>query len=102
MTVTDRAAAKAHLLAVFTDETTQPEGFVAMRCTDHGRFVVWVWHSVPDCRVDCPAACAAERGCDACRVMGPLLTAPGTSGRSWRCECGQVWPLPEPALNFSW
>lgn len=31
-------------------------------------------------------------GCEACRVVGPLLTAPGTSGRSWRCACGQVWP----------
>lgn len=31
-------------------------------------------------------------GCEACEVVGPLLTAPGTSGRSWRCECGRVWP----------
>lgn len=59
MPVTDRAAAKARLRATFTDETVQPDGYVAMRCTDHGRFVVWVWDSVPDCRVDCPAACGA-------------------------------------------
>lgn len=33
-----------------------------------------------------------EQGCLVCRVMGPLLTAPGTSGRSWACgECGMVW-----------
>lgn len=32
-----------------------------------------------------------QAGCQACRVMGPLLTAPGTSGRSWACECGTVW-----------
>jgi hypothetical protein len=30
-------------------------------------------------------------GCEACRAVGPLLTAPGTSGRDWRCQCGQVW-----------
>jgi len=36
-------------------------------------------------------------GCDACRLIGPLLTAPGTSGRSWRCECGKVWAGPGAA-----
>ena len=30
-----------------------------------------------------------------CATIGPLLTAPGTSGRVWHCrECGKVW---EPA-----
>lgn len=36
------------------------------------------------------------RGCEACSVMGPLLTAPGTSGRSWRCGCGTLWASPSP------
>jgi hypothetical protein len=35
-----------------------------------------------------------DDGCAGCRVIGPLLTAPGTSGRTWVCECGKVW---EPA-----
>lgn len=27
-----------------------------------------------------------------CRIVGPLLTAPGTSGRDWRCHtCGTLW-----------
>lgn len=34
----------------------------------------------------------SEPGCDGCRVLGPLLAAPGTSGRSWKCgTCGMVW-----------
>lgn len=36
----------------------------------------------------------SARGCDACRIMGPLLTATGTSGRAWRCVCGEVWDHP--------
>lgn len=32
------------------------------------------------------------RGCETCRVIGPLLTEEGTSGRSWRCDtCGESW-----------
>lgn len=35
---------------------------------------------------------AGERGCSVCSVVGPLLTAPGTSGRAWTCgDCGEVW-----------
>jgi hypothetical protein len=35
----------------------------------------------------------AGAGCDECRDVGPLLTAPGTSGRSWGCgSCGTTWP----------
>lgn len=30
-------------------------------------------------------------GCEACRVVGPLLVGPGTSGRAWHCEYGRVW-----------
>lgn len=46
------------------------------------------------------AALAAEEGdhrpgCEACRELGPLLTAPpGTSGRTWVCECGTTWTPP--------
>ena len=32
------------------------------------------------------------RGCETCRVIGPLLTGEGTSGRSWRCNtCCESW-----------
>lgn len=32
-----------------------------------------------------------ERPCG-CAQVGPLLTAPGTSGRNWYCQsCGKVW-----------
>ena len=31
------------------------------------------------------------QGCDACEVVGPLLVAPGTSGRIWVCACGKEW-----------
>lgn len=38
---------------------------------------------------------AGAAGCDACRVLGPLLTAPGTSGRTWVCGgCGTSWTPP--------
>lgn len=37
-----------------------------------------------------------EAGCAACRVVGPLLTAPGTSGRTWTCACGAAWTGEEP------
>jgi hypothetical protein len=31
-------------------------------------------------------------GCETCTVIGPLLTAPGTSGRTWQCQaCGTSW-----------
>lgn len=36
------------------------------------------------------------KGCDACRVLGPLLTASGTSGRTWVCECGAAWSPDRP------
>lgn len=34
---------------------------------------------------------SGEPGCPACLEMGPRLTAPGTSGRSWSCHCGTTW-----------
>lgn len=38
------------------------------------------------------SATADVEGCDECRVIGPLLVAPGTSGRGWYCYgCGKVW-----------
>lgn len=31
-------------------------------------------------------------GCAICNQVGPALTGPGTSGRSWRCSaCGHLW-----------
>lgn len=68
----------------------------------------------PDCRAGKHAACSGDAwdfgadrpmpcGCDChgtagpvepcgCVEVGPLLVAPGTSGRSWKCgECGRVW-----------
>lgn len=48
----------------FHDPAVQPEGYVAMRCTDHGRFVVWVWPPLPDSRIACPPECA--RSCPRC------------------------------------
>lgn len=41
-------------------------------------------------------------GCDACRVVGPLLTAPGTSGRTWRCECGAEWRQEIALMPAAW
>jgi hypothetical protein len=39
--------------------------------------------------------------CAACLVMGPLLTAPGTSGRVWICGCGERWgEVPDSAEGF--
>lgn len=49
----------------------------------------------PTCGVGDGTIGPPEPGCDACREIGPLLTAPGTSGRSWRCDCGTVWSHPE-------
>jgi hypothetical protein len=42
---------------------------------------------------------APEPGCGGCREIGPLLVAPGTSGRPWRCKrCGTVWtPADKPS-----
>lgn len=40
-------------------------------------------------------------GCSICRQVGPLLTGPGSSGRSWSCsECRHVWS-PAPAVAAS-
>lgn len=37
-----------------------------------------------------PNATSTDDECP-CSVIGPLLTAPGTSGRTWTCECGKEW-----------
>lgn len=41
--------------------------------------------------VDRGASESGPDGCEACRVVGPLLTGPGTSGRVWTCSCGRTW-----------
>jgi hypothetical protein len=47
-----------------------------------------------DEREQAPTAAAPLLGCAGCRDVGPLLTAPGTSGRSWQCgTCRTVWAL---------
>jgi hypothetical protein len=47
--------------------------------------------------LDAYDAAMSGPGCEACTVVGPLLTGPGTSGRAWRCGCGRVWaPDVEP------
>lgn len=56
--ILDRRAAKARLLARFRDESIQPAGYVAMRCSDHGAFILWVSPPAPPCRVACPPACS--------------------------------------------
>jgi hypothetical protein len=67
--VTDAEAALDRVTALL--DTANPEG------------------SVP---VTAVRAALTGAGCDSCRQIGPLLTAPGTSGRSWLCEtCGTVW-----------
>lgn len=53
--------------------------------------LVWVCATLPDDSVQLHALAAELRGCAGCRELGPLLTAPGTSGRVWRCECGTTW-----------
>ena len=32
-----------------------------------------------------------SRGCAACSVIGPQLTAADTAGRTWMCSCGTAW-----------
>lgn len=56
--IVDRSAAKAALLARFRDERFPVPGTVAMRCTDHGTFILWVNPPAPSCRVACPTSCA--------------------------------------------
>lgn len=62
VTIVDRSAAKAAILARYRDETTRPPGMVAVRCTDHGRFIVWCSPPAPPCRVACPHTCVDRVG----------------------------------------
>lgn len=50
------------LLARFRNEDAGPPNGTeeALRCTAHGRFILWVNPPLPDVRVDCPEACGAE------------------------------------------
>lgn len=59
MTVTDRSPELARLLARYRDEDAGPPapGHVAMRCTKHGTFVLWVNPPTPQCEVDCVSSC---------------------------------------------
>jgi len=57
--------ARARLLARFRDEAAGPPNGteVAMRCTEHGRFIVWVSPPAPPpgIRISCPGTCTAPR-----------------------------------------
>lgn len=55
--VIDRSAAKRAIMARMRDSRVQPDGYEAMRCTEHGNFIVWVSAPAPSCRVECPASC---------------------------------------------
>lgn len=59
--IVDRSAARAQMLARFRDEHAGPPNGseVAMRCTAHGRFLLWVSPPAPPGRVACPPACAS-------------------------------------------
>lgn len=52
---------REQILARFRDETAGPPNGteVAVRCTDHGRFIVWCSPPAPPCRVACPPECGA-------------------------------------------
>lgn len=52
-----RAARRADMFARYRDETVQPDGYVALRCTLHGTFILWVTPPAPPCTVACPASC---------------------------------------------
>jgi hypothetical protein len=49
------------LLARFRDEAAGPPNGteVALRCTDHGRFLLWINPPLPPARVACPPECEA-------------------------------------------
>jgi hypothetical protein len=54
-------SARDRLLARFRDEAAGPPNGteVALRCTDHGRFLLWVSPPLPPARVACPPECGA-------------------------------------------
>lgn len=62
--ILDRSDARARLLARARDEAAGPPSAgisptpeVAMRCTDHGTFILWVSPPAPPGRVECPPKC---------------------------------------------
>lgn len=55
--IIDRSAARAALLARYTDEQVPVPGTVAMRCTDHDTFLLWVNPPAPTGRVACDDRC---------------------------------------------
>lgn len=65
--------ARDRLLARYRDETAGPPNGseVAMRCTDHGRFILWVNPPAPPCRVACPPECDAPTETEAALHVVP-------------------------------
>lgn len=61
--------ARDRLLARYRDEAAGPPNGteVAIRCADHGRFIMWVSPPAPPCRVGCPEECGAPA------EIGPAL-----------------------------
>lgn len=70
----DRTAARNRIHARWRDEAAGPPNGVeeAVRCTAHGRFIVWCSPPAPPCRVACPSECGtpSESG-PALRVEEP-------------------------------
>lgn len=52
---------RERLHARFRDEGSGPPNGteMALRCTDHGRFILWVNPPLPDVRIACPPECGA-------------------------------------------
>lgn len=55
------STARERIRARFEDEAAGPPNGteVAIRCTDHGRFIRWTSPPAPPVRIACPAACGA-------------------------------------------
>lgn len=66
----DRTEAKARLLARYHDEAAGPPNGteVAVRCTAHGRFIVWTSPPAPAVTVACPPECGTTTPGPALRV----------------------------------
>lgn len=60
--LSDRIAARERLLARFRDEAAGPPNGTeaAMRCTAHGRFIIWTDPPLPPVTIDCPHECGAD------------------------------------------
>lgn len=69
MPETTPTSPRERLLARFRDETAGPPNGteVAMRCTAHGRFIMWTAPPAPPVDIACPPACGAAE------QPGPIL-----------------------------